>query len=775
MKEKTKSAVFMPKSVPALRELVKTNKERIVSAAAYFLLAFLFSSAETLFETEPLGMAFVCTVRENVPFAAAGYLLSYAVSGGDRAVMGVSGILVAIGFRYALSFVLHKKTSRIMKLNDGFAPRAASAASGAVTTSLIRIVYGGFRYYDLLAGVFFIMCAVGGVYAYSAWADAENRGTQKYEAGIAAMAFSFVLSLRGVTVAGVSAGVFASFVLTLLASRKGGALRGIVAGFICGAGCDLSLCPMFGTVGFLCGLFSPLSAYIGVLFSCIAGLFVCMQTAGFNTFTSCLPESAAGACTALFAEYMGALRRTGAVFSDRTAALPSSSAASAFAETAQIKERVRRLSEAYRSIADVTLQISAAERKPEKNAVDAICSDTVSAYCTGCKNRFGCYPSKGMMSRADLGVISKALLEKRTVSSSDLPQTVRRNCREADGMAAKLTVGYSAYVRRLAACDKAGAVSADCAAVSKILAGVCDTDSEEDPRAEAALTGAPRFRELFGADLTVTGKRRKRITASGRDAARIKQSAYELKRAAEQALSAALDEPEITVASGCARFSASTLPLYRAAVASSDEPKPGEIVNGDTSFYTEQDDRLFCSVCDGMGSGRDAAVSSHLAGIVLGRLLYAGCDRVAALETLNQIIRQRGTECFSTVDLFEADLTDGSAVFYKCGASPSFIIREGKAYSVASHTPPVGIMTKLSAEKIELRLKDDDTVVMISDGVTGQGDDVLWLCDVLCELSDASPETVCEVVTAEAGKRGVNDDMTVLAVKIKETRSKRVL
>ena len=771
MKEKLKNAPEKSMTAAKAAEFFKEKRTSIIYGLLYGAAAYMFGGAELIFETAPLGLAFVCAVREGIPFVAAGLLISALVSGGGNAVMSVSGIIVALGFRYALSFVLHRKDASVFSLNDGLAPRIASAAAGAVTVSLIRVIYGGFRYYDLLAAAFMTICSCGAVYAYSLFTDAENKHTEKYEAGLAAMMFSSVLSLSGISLFGVSVSAFAAFALTLGAARRGGALRGIASGFLCGAAVDISLCPMFGAVGFLCGLLSPLSAYIGVLFSTVAGLFIGLQTGGFSILTSNLPEAAAASCTVIAAEYFGGLRRVNGFIDKKSRPSVSSYAETAYYADAleRTDDDMKKLADALKSISDLTSDVSASERRPQKNEICAVFEDVFDEFCSDCKHRYECFPLRGRAGQEELMKLSLLSAEKRTVQISDLPQTVRETCGHAGVLPVKLNIKLSEYKRKLADCDKAGVVSSDCAVLSKILYSK-RTDNgymKRDETAVKTLTSLPAFRELFSGDVVVCGQRRKYVTAAGADVRRIKQSAPELKAAAEKALSVSLTDPEVTLTDGLAMFRAQSAPLLRAEVNIADKPKTREIVNGDTAFYTECDGRLFCSVCDGMGSGKDAAASSRLAGIVLGRLLYAGCDRSVALEALNQIIRQRRSECFSTVDMLEADLMTGEAAFYKCGASPSFVLRKGKVYRIASHTPPVGIMKELCAEKVEFRLLSGDVVIMVSDGITDSSEDAPWITELIGELNSTDPALICDAIIEEAENRhGGNDDVTVLAARI---------
>ncbi len=767
MKERANVLTTKPLLTKAA-EFIKDKRKDIIYGLVYGALTFLFGRAELLFETSPLGIAFVCASRDGIPFTVAGMVIAALTSKGEQSVVYLSGLIVAVGFRYALSFVLHRKSASVYRLNDGYAARISSSAAGAVTVSAVRIIYGGFRYYDLLAGAFFILCACGAVYAYSCFTDKENKDTEKYEAGIAAMLFSIVVSLKGVFVFSVSLSSFAAFLLTLAASRRGGALRGVVAGFICGAAADISLCPVFGTVGFICGLLNPLPAYVGVLSSVTVGLFIGLQTGGFQTLTSNLPEAASASCTVLVAEYFGIMRkRLPAAY---TAALPASLSYAACLKDMRERdaESVKRLSDAYKSISSLTKDISTSERRPDQKEVASICFRVISGFCADCKNKRVC----GAHDEAEAEALSELFCAKGRVNRADLPDTIKDICKFGDGMAVKLNIAVSEYERRLVELDKAGVVSLDFSVISRLLQKQIQRgEIKNDEKLSSDLSSLSRYRELFGRDITVTGDRKKQIVAAGADISGIRRGADELKRTAETALSVKLKEPEITAENGFAVFRTESAPTLHAEVERADKPKNSEIVNGDTSFYTECDDRVFCAVCDGMGSGRDAAVSSRLTGVVLGRLLYAGCDRAVTLEALNDIIRQRRTECFSTLDLLEVDLTDGKAAFYKCGASVSFILRGGKAYRIVSHTPPVGIMRELCAEKIELTVKKGDTAVMVSDGITGGSEETDWLCDLLCEFGSAAPAAVCDAVLEKAEKRyGNADDMTVLAVRFTEEK-----
>ena len=170
-----------------------------------------------------------------------------------------------------------------------------------------------------------------------------------------------------------------------------------------------------------------------------------------------------------------------------------------------------------------------------------------------------------------------------------------------------------------------------------------------------------------------------------------------------------------------------------------------------------------------MGSGREAALTSGISAVFLEKLLMAGCPMKGALEMLNCFIRGSEGECFTTVDLMEADLLTGRARFIKSGAAPSFVIRGGQLFRLHSKTVPVGIIRALDAEAISFDLQDGDTVIMMSDGVTGNYEDCPWLYELLCSglMHMDSPAAAARLIGERAAQAmGREDDITVCVMQV---------
>jgi stage II sporulation protein E len=191
---------------------------------------------------------------------------------------------------------------------------------------------------------------------------------------------------------------------------------------------------------------------------------------------------------------------------------------------------------------------------------------------------------------------------------------------------------------------------------------------------------------------------------------------------------------------------------------------------GDTAtFLSLENGKDYAFLCDGMGSGSAAALTSALATTFLCRLLQAGGRPESALRMLNGFLASRGSgggESSTTVDLLEIDRISGEANLFKCGAAPTYLLRDGQVTVFASRTAPAGILESLDAERISFTLKKGDVIMQVSDGITGEEEDCPWPADMLRERYDGERERFVRAVLNRAAEKG-DDDMTVILTEVR--------
>ena len=189
--------------------------------------------------------------------------------------------------------------------------------------------------------------------------------------------------------------------------------------------------------------------------------------------------------------------------------------------------------------------------------------------------------------------------------------------------------------------------------------------------------------------------------------------------------------------------------------------KYGMAVSGDRgACFPGPGGRYYVLLCDGMGTGPGAAQESENAIGLLTGLLQAGLTAGAALEMLNGLYLLRNSGGFSTADLLELHLDTGRGALYKWGAAPSYVKHHGYAKKVGSVGPPPGLSIGGSAraEVIRLSLARGETVVLVSDGVSGEETRLR-----IAGFADRSPKALANYIIASAGESG-EDDRTAIAV-----------
>ncbi len=277
---------------------------------------------------------------------------------------------------------------------------------------------------------------------------------------------------------------------------------------------------------------------------------------------------------------------------------------------------------------------------------------------------------------------------------------------------------------------------------------------------------------IKAASVGVYGTRRKRLLAEGVALDDFCLSSKELSALVSTALRTPMMPPEFSVEKGVARLSMEAAARFRVECARTGISKKGEELCGDTvSFFSSDDGYFHALISDGMGSGKEAAASSRLAVTFLEKLIGVGAERSAALTLLNGFLAERDGESFATVDMFSADLYTGEGILVKAGAAPSFILRGNACKKVQSATVPAGIIGEMRPEQLAFRLKDGDTVVMISDGLAGEDGSADRIYELLrCTTAKQTTADIANALLSRAIKLyGRKDDMSVCVIKLYAT------
>ena len=228
--------------------------------------------------------------------------------------------------------------------------------------------------------------------------------------------------------------------------------------------------------------------------------------------------------------------------------------------------------------------------------------------------------------------------------------------------------------------------------------------------------------------------------------------------------------PQVLCCKGMTTLLFSETPALRAVFGSAGTAARGSI-SGDAV-------QQFCSptaaqmiLCDGMGTGRPAAVDGSLAAELTARLLKAGFTAELAARLVNVALALKSDEeSGATLDLISVDLYTGTARLFKAGAAPGFLVHGGRVRAVGDASLPIGILNKVSGQSRVAHLAAGDYAVLVSDGLLVDGPG--WVAKQL-ELSAAAAEppeqvarTLVETARARAEKTGRPDDITAAVLRL---------
>lgn len=201
------------------------------------------------------------------------------------------------------------------------------------------------------------------------------------------------------------------------------------------------------------------------------------------------------------------------------------------------------------------------------------------------------------------------------------------------------------------------------------------------------------------------------------------------------------------------------------------ENKKGQKVCGDSfSFLDIENDRYIAAISDGAGSGIRAKKESESTLDLLETFAETHISRKEMFTAMNRLLLLKGEkEDYSTVDVTEFDLEKGVMYWTKIGAVPGYILKNGKVEKIETTALPMGIVTKIEPVTTKKLVGENDVIVLVSDGVydglnVGNEDRI---SDILICSKDETPKKMAENILSAAKKTHIDDDMTVMVLKVK--------
>ncbi|MBR2460318.1 MAG: SpoIIE family protein phosphatase [Clostridia bacterium] len=777
-----------------------TVKERFLMLVAYALTAVIAYMATTVqlpvpgadalkSLSFPLGDALLCASGRTAPAAYAALMYS-AYKAGDGFVLRaalLTGVLLLrmlagiwLGgadnrygrmFRETLSMKLGSATALsliccgIYSLNNPLTP---STLPGALAALLLTPA---------------ITAGIGGFFSGYPSVDRGKRDTYLKLGYELSTCFFFALCVyasSGFVFTGCSLSALIALFLTVITGSRGGMLRGGAIGLILGAIFDPAYAPSLAVTGIFSGALSGTGIATAVGLSCAAGCGVALFTRGSGAIVNWIPENViAAAITAPVIRYE--FLPHAFPFPKRGAAEPEPDI-----QNELDRERGRIGVQRLYGISDAFSSLSAAQKRRsdgtrENTVPDAkeVCRRLCVGFCDSCPLVAICWENREEKTANAIKTAVWQLYNPTRAAGNAAPDELPNGfkCLRPEALKKELIrICESPDFRsRTPENTVNNGFSEEYRCVSEMIRHIADASEDEVEADNEATEKAKRAarRLSFTTDaISVFGKRIKTVVAYGIDSRSADSVATDkLRSAFSEACGAPLAAPVICGGEKPKMIFESAR-TFDTECSCRQQQAPSEDCNGDTSVsFSTENGYYYSLICDGMGSGREAAESSGIAASLAEKLLRCQISPELAVRMIGSTLRRIGNECFTTLDLFCVDLMNGKGMLLKSGAASSYVMREGDVRCISIPSLPLGITSESSAERIKFNLRDGDTVVLISDGIAQDGDDGAWLTDFLKDNCDLSAEELSDAILASASERRGRalsaDDMTVSVIRIR--------
>ena len=756
------------------RKIGRNVKKLILNHIGCFVLGFLFSLAGINKELSPFGVAFTASVSKSFTLTAAlgAVCGSFVLMDSVTALRYMSSILSLCVIMSALK--------PFKQLRDNIYTPVTATFICLLVTGLAVVFSKGVTAVSIL--LCFAEACVG---AFSALSFAKSRSVISLKGGISMLTSKeatavvisitlLLLSLSPFNVMGIYPVHIVAQLLVLICAfygrEAGGAIVGICSGITMSIGTgSFFLLAFYSSGGLLAGAFSVLGR-IGSFFAfAVSGVAVTAICYSQVNIPATVVEFVVSGILFIILSYK---------FNSRLEAVFVPSVTSPVVDSVKsgIVSRLKKASEISGEICSSLTSVNDALAKAEKTDINIIPKKTREQICGSCGLYDVCW--KENVFQTDKSFSSLLDLKKNGVylENKTLPQQFASACIRSENISSNFNKLYSEFKIRESNQSRIKEIynlaAEQFVNVSSLLDSVCedintDIKFDMDIATRVRMTAKSCGFEPVECCCIVNNLEKMIVELK----VKTPYDKTQLKSLGEQlnALTGrTLELPETERIDEGVKLTYKEKAEYKVISAGVQFNATGEKYSGD-SFSTFEDSKgyFYAIICDGMGTGTKAALSSNLAVTLFEKLIKAGFGINAAINTVNTcLISKSGEECSVTLDLAVFDLFTGRIEFYKCGASDTVVKRKGKITDVGFCSLPLGIISRCEIGCGGGNMNSGDVVIMCSDGV--RSEDVDYLKKQLRGFDEGNVRNFTTELSENIRRRQPekNDDMTVLSLAI---------
>ena len=797
-RRKKKGASVVGSLKHSLEEARQKREAPLIDVVTFFV-AFLFSRCHVIFGSHPLAIAFIAVLPTRVWIAVLG-----AVSG--ALTLGKSGIIYSM--ISVIVVFLRIIVSGTEKDNDGEAHyfkwfseglilKMSASLIGGFIAAVYEVLLSGINLTSMLFGLSMILIPPLLVFALSGLFDCDitflklfdnssnvfsSKGKSEKDKfnllffRLSALLIIFLISIsfKEYELLGISVAYIFSGAITLIVSRRFGALYGCITGFVSSFGISSAYSVAFALAGIGAGGLFPLGLTYGIVGGGALVSAWATYAGALEGLLTILPEYAIAALA-----ISPVLKRLSQEKSERECEEVEKSATDMVGTVAlsyrnRYKGNLNALEMSLFAISSSIKDYNEHSTRPTKEELSDLILECADKYCRACEGRGACMTKGDRKFIENTDELANLLYKNGRITEDDLG-AYPEYCRLSPNIAEAINRGAAILTEEKFKEMKKDTSSEDFGLIAKLINEARLADEREKSlndelsvRLSCVMTDAG----FTDGVIRAFGERRPYFILAAEDESGSRITSPELKKNIESIAGVRLGTPEFYRRGKMALMECPSEKSFSAECATASIAGEREEISGDTAVAFESAGGYFYSlISDGMGTGNEAKETSALVADFLRGALEFSPEGQTVLKILNHTVRHRHRECSATVDLFSVDLYRGDAEFLKSGAAASYVKRGSSIFRIKSKTAPLGLMKNVDAERIKIDLEGDDYIIMLSDGIAQSAEDTPWLLDLLSKPPKRNLKEYADSILSAALKNlSHSDDMTVSVTRVIRTK-----